>query len=199
MPEWLLPPNLITYARLVLAPMAAMAIAGGRHRDAFLLVAVAGFSDGLDGFLARQFGWRSRLGSYLDPVADKLLLVLVFLALAWADRLSWWVVGLFLLRDIWILGMVGYAWRVTLIRDFPPRVLGKVTTVSQIVLAVTMLVVNAFPEWAPLWMKPTAMGLACLFTAISGWDYTVVAWRRYRAWKAGLAGGARIDAIRDRV
>lgn len=182
-PTWLLPPNVITYARLLLAPMAAMAIVDLRHQPALWLVVVAGFSDGLDGFLARHFRWRTRLGSYLDPLADKLLLVLVFLALAVSGALPWVVLVLFGVRDVWILAMVAYAWRATPIREFPPRMIGKMTTVSQIALALTLLVGNAYPSWVPYWALPLALIVASVLTAVSGVDYTVVALRRYRAWR----------------
>lgn len=190
LPEWLLPPNLITYARLVLAPLAAWAILAGRHQEALLLVVIAGASDGLDGFLARHFSWRSRLGSYLDPLADKLLLVLVFAALTLAGSMHWLVLALFAARDLWILSMVAYAWVVTPIRDYPPRPLGKVTTVSQIILAVTLLVNNAFPGQIPPWFPPSALAFACVCTLFSSLDYTIVAWRRYRAWTRSAIPGA---------
>ncbi|MCW5964342.1 MAG: CDP-alcohol phosphatidyltransferase family protein [Bryobacterales bacterium] len=163
--------------------MAALAVVEGRHVEALWLVMLAGFSDGLDGFLARHFRWRTRLGSYLDPLADKLLLVLVFLALAVSGTLPWIVVVLFGVRDVWILAMVAYAWRTTPIREFPPQMIGKVTTVSQIILALTLLVGNAYPLLVPGWAVPLALISASALTAVSGVDYTVVALRRYRAWR----------------
>lgn len=182
MPSWLLPPNLITYLRLVLAPMAANAITDGRHQQALLLVLVAGASDAIDGFLARQFRWQTRIGAYLDPIADKLLLVLVFLALSFQGSIPWWAVASFLLRDLWILAMVAFAWRRTSIRDFPPRLPGKATTLAQIVLALMLLVANAFPGLIPPAWTLAALGIACILTLASGVDYTVSALRRYREW-----------------
>ncbi len=186
MPEWLLPPNVITYVRLVLAPMGAYAIIHGHHIEGLWLVLAAGVSDGLDGFLARQFRWRSRLGSYLDPLADKLLLVLVFFALAIAGFLHWAVLVLFGIRDLWILGMVAFAWRRTTVRDFPPRIPGKLTTVFQIALALLMLVENAYPQLAPPGLSRLALILACGASVVSGVDYTLVAWKRYRTYLSSI-------------
>jgi cardiolipin synthase len=190
MPEWLLPPNVITYVRLLLAPLGALAIADGRPVEGLWLVLVAGISDGLDGFLARQFRWRSRLGSYLDPLADKLLLVLVFFALAIAGSLHWSVLVLFGIRDVWILGMVAFAWARTTVRDFPPRLPGKLTTVFQIALALFLLVENAYPHLSPPGLATLALVLACAASVVSGVDYTVIAWKRYRAYKNSQPGTA---------
>jgi len=183
MPSWLLPPNLITYLRLALAPLAANAIVDGRHQQALILVFAAGISDAIDGFLARHFRWQTRIGAYLDPIADKLLLVLVFVALAVYRSLPWWSVGLFLLRDIWILAMVFYAWKITSIRDFPPRRPGKVTTFVQILLALMLLVANAFPGLAPPIVVTITLYTACTLTVWSGVDYTISALIRYRDWR----------------
>jgi len=182
MPSWLLPPNLITYVRLVLAPMAANAIVEGRHQQALALVLAAGISDAIDGFLARHFHWKTRIGAYLDPLADKLLLVLVFVSLGIHGSIPWWLIVLFLLRDVWILAMVSYAWQATPIRDFPPRILGKLTTVSQIALALVMLVANAYPSLVPTGIPTVAVLAAAALTVASGVDYTASALRRYREW-----------------
>ena len=183
MPSWLLPPNLITYVRLVLAPMAALAIVDGRHQQALLLVLVAGASEGLDGFLARQFHWRTRLGSYIDPLADKLLLLLTFIALTVHGTLPVWLLIFFLLRDLWILGMVAFAWYRTPIRTFPPRLLGKATTLAQILMALAFLVSNAYPGQVPANLTLALFALTVALTAVSAVDYTMVALRRYRAWR----------------
>lgn len=187
MPSWLLPPNLITYLRLVLAPLAANAIVDGRHQLALLLVFAAGISDAIDGFLARHFRWQTRIGAYLDPIADKLLLVLVFIALSIHGSLPWWTLGLFLLRDLWILAMVFYAWSTTPIRDFPPRLPGKATTLVQILLALMLLVSNAFPGLAPPSLTTLTLYTACLLTLWSGADYTTSALHRYRNWRRTTA------------
>jgi cardiolipin synthase (CMP-forming) len=183
MPAWLLPPNLITYLRLVLAPMAAMAVVENRHQDALMLVFIAGVSDGLDGFLARQFNWHTRIGRYLDPLADKLLLVLAFVALTVQGSMALSLLVFFLLRDVWILSMVAFAWVRTTVRDFPPRLLGKATTLAQILLALTYLVRNAYPRTIPAWWPDVILLLTIGLTALSLLDYTINAWQRYRLWR----------------
>jgi cardiolipin synthase len=104
-----------------------------------LLCAVAGISDGLDGFLARRFDWKTRLGAYLDPIADKLLLTAVFLSLGRLGVVPGWLVWLVVGRDVFILSMVASAFAFTRFRDFPPSVAGKLTTAIQILTALSVL------------------------------------------------------------
>lgn len=180
-PDWLLPPNLITYVRIALTPLAAMAIFRNHGVAAFLLVAVAALSDGLDGFLARHFSWRSKLGAYLDPLADKLLILTLYVAFAGVGLAPVWLVSLIFLRDLWILSMVSYAWFATPIRDFPPRWAGKVSTVAQLALATALLLEAAFPGEIPDSIQGILVLATTFLTCASGVDYTVVAMRRYAA------------------
>lgn len=182
-PDWLLPPNLITYARMALTPLVGYAILTQHGIAALLLVAVAGFSDGLDGFLARHFGWRSKLGAYLDPLADKLLLLTLYVAFAGVGLVPIWLVSLIFLRDLWILSMVGYAWFATTIRDFPPRWTGKASTVAQLSLAGVLLFEAAFPGRLPTAIADILVLAVTFLACASGVDYTVVALRRYAAWR----------------
>jgi cardiolipin synthase len=183
-PDWLLPPNLITYARLALTPLVGYAILTQHGIAALLLVAVAGFSDGLDGFLARHFGWRSKLGAYLDPLADKLLLLTLYVAFAGVGLVPIWLVSLIFLRDLWILSMVGYAWFATTIRDFPPRWTGKASTVAQLSLAGVLLFEAAFPGKLSIAIADTLVLAVTFLACASGVDYTVLALRRYAAWRS---------------
>lgn len=185
-PDWLLPPNLITYARMVLTPLAACAILRNHGVIALLLVSVAAMSDGLDGFLARHFGWRTKLGAYLDPLADKLLILTLYVAFGGVDLAPVWLVSLIFLRDLWILSMVSYAWFATPIRDFPPRWAGKASTVAQLALAATLLLEAAFPGATPDSLAGVLVLAVTFLTCASGVDYTVVALRRYAAWRAEL-------------
>lgn len=180
---WLLPPNLITYARLGMTPFVAAAILAGQGQLAFFLVLVAGLSDGLDGFLARRFGWQSTVGAYLDPIADKLLIVTLYIAFAWVERLPVWLVSLVFLRDLWILTMVGYAWFATRIRDYPPRWAGKASTAAQLALAGAVLWHGAFPWLLPQIIVDLLVLAVTILAAISGVDYTLVAIRRFSAWR----------------
>src|SRR5262245_63949959 len=103
MPRWLNLPNLFTLARLVLAPLVVRAILAGNHFFALELFAVAAVTDILDGAAARRFGSVSRAGAYLDPIADKVLMSGVFLALAIGRIVPRWLVVLIFGRDILIL------------------------------------------------------------------------------------------------
>ena len=96
-------PNLICVLRIALVWPIISALVDGRFLVALVLVAIAGASDGLDGYLAKRFNWRSRLGGLLDPLADKLLLVSTFVTLAWLGLTPAWLAALVILRDIVIV------------------------------------------------------------------------------------------------
>ena len=109
-------PNAITGLRLAMAPVLLWLLWAGFYRDALWVALVAGASDAVDGLLAKRFGWQSRLGSLLDPIADKLLLGAAMAGLWLAQALPAWLVGLVLARDLVIVaGAVGFvarrAWR----------------------------------------------------------------------------------------
>src|SRR6516164_3748097 len=97
-------PNLISLGRLLLVPLTIWLILGGRYGVAFWVFVVAGVSDALDGFIAKRFDRRTRLGALLDPVADKALLVSVYLTLCVAGELWTWLVILVVFRDVMIVG-----------------------------------------------------------------------------------------------
>ena len=85
-------PNAITLLRALLAAPIALAIIDDAHGRALVLAMIAGSSDALDGFLAKRFGWRSALGAWLDPAADKLLLITCFTTLVWVDAMPGWLI-----------------------------------------------------------------------------------------------------------
>src|SRR6476646_8577465 len=97
-------PNLISLGRLLLVPLAISLILDGRYRAAFWVLVIAGVSDALDGFIAKRFNRRTRLGALLDPVADKVLLVSVYVTLGIAGQLWAWLVVLVVFRDVRIVG-----------------------------------------------------------------------------------------------
>ena len=103
-------PNLITLARILLVPVVVWAIASGQMLIAFLLFVAAGVSDAVDGFLAKRFGMTSELGAYLDPLADKVLIVSIYVALGITGALPRWLVILVVSRDILIVGGVMLSW-----------------------------------------------------------------------------------------
>jgi len=136
-------PNLLTLTRLLLAPFVFFAILEGRHTSALILFACAALTDGVDGVLARRLGQVTSTGAYLDPIADKFLLSGVYLSLAISGSMPWWLVLMIFGRDIFLLASSGFALLFTNFRQFQPSVWGKVSTLVQIVCAVTWMLQNA--------------------------------------------------------
>lgn len=132
-------PNLFSALRILLAPVAGYAILQGRFHLALLLLGCAGVSDALDGYLARRLSAFSRVGAYLDPISDKLLLVTVYLTQGLVRIMPAWLVALVFGRDILILGMVAWGLVFTRIRRFPPSIWGKLSTLVQIAAAILVL------------------------------------------------------------
>ncbi len=132
-------PNLITIGRLVLVPLIVWLMITGQSPAAFVVFIVAGVSDGVDGFLARGFNLRSTLGSYLDPLADKALLVSIYISLAVLAEVPLWVVILVVSRDLFIIGAVVLSWMLDQPVEMRPLAISKVNTVVQIVLAGVVL------------------------------------------------------------
>jgi cardiolipin synthase len=127
-------PNLITLARILSVPIMVWAIASGEMLFAFVLFAVAGISDAVDGFLAKRFGMASELGAYLDPLADKTLLVSIYVTLGIEGNIARWLVILVVSRDVMIVGAVMLSWLVGKPIAVKPLLVSKVNTAAQIVL-----------------------------------------------------------------
>jgi cardiolipin synthase (CMP-forming) len=136
-------PNLLTVARLVLAPFIFAAIVTGRHDRALALFAVAALTDGLDGLIARRFAQITPLGAYLDPIADKVLLSGVFVSLAVSGSVPWWLVAVIFGRDVLLLLSSGIVLLFTAYRQFQPSVWGKASTFVQIACAGAWMAQNA--------------------------------------------------------
>lgn len=128
-------PNLISMGRLMAVPVAVWFILTDRLTAAFWLFVAAGISDGVDGYLARRFNLRTTIGGYLDPVADKALLVGVYVTLGAQGYLPEWLVILVVFRDLLIVG--GAIFYRLLVGPLPmqPLLISKVNTVAQIALA----------------------------------------------------------------
>jgi cardiolipin synthase (CMP-forming) len=137
-------PNLITLGRVILVPIVFWLLLNGQLQAAFLAFVVAGISDAVDGFLAKRFGWETELGAYLDPIADKLLIVCIFIALGVTGRLPSWVVIAVVTRDVLIVIGVVLSWLMNHPTPMKPIVVSKMNTVAQIVLAATVLADEAF-------------------------------------------------------
>ena len=128
-------PNFITIGRILLVPVTVWLIISGEFSLAFAAFVAAGISDGVDGFIARKFNQRSELGAYLDPIADKALLVSIYISLGLLKFLPAWLVLLVVTRDVLIVGAVVLAWVVNKPMVVAPSMASKVNTAGQIILA----------------------------------------------------------------
>lgn len=132
-------PNLITVGRLLLVPAIVWAIGDGHFGLAFVIFVIAGLGDGIDGFIARQYNLQSRLGTYLDPIADKALLVSIYLSLSLLGEIAGWLAVLVVSRDIFIIGGVILAWILDRPIEVKPLIISKVNTAGQIIFAAIVL------------------------------------------------------------
>ena len=159
-------PNLITLGRILLVPVVVWAIVSGEMLGAFLLFLLAGISDAVDGFLAKRFQMKSELGAYLDPLADKALIVSIYISLGIAKALPIFLVILVVSRDIMIVS----AFMLTLLIGKPmavrPLMVSKANTAAQILLAVVVLAENAFNFDASL-ATQLLMALVAVLTLLS--------------------------------
>jgi cardiolipin synthase (CMP-forming) len=137
-------PNLVTLGRILLVPVVVWAIGSGQMQVAFLVFLIAGVSDAVDGFLAKRLGMTSDLGAHLDPLADKALIVSIYIALGITEAIPRWLVILVVSRDILIVGGVMLAWFVGKPMRVKPLLVSKLNTVAQIMLACLVLGSLAF-------------------------------------------------------
>jgi cardiolipin synthase (CMP-forming) len=166
--RWL--PNLLTWARIVLTPVVIYTVVWRECAFALPVTLVAGFTDTADGYFARRFGAETRLGAWLDPIADKFLLVSLYVSFGLAKLVPVWLVWLVVGRDVLILAVAGVAILTTPVRDFPPTVWGKLSTVIQICASVLLVAsCSALPSAAAL--VDAAVWLVAAGTAWSGIHY----------------------------
>ena len=170
---WTLP-NFITLLRLAVLPFFLYSISAGRFDVALTLFVAAGISDGIDGYLARRFDMKSALGAYLDPIADKLLLMSSYLFLAIpsfpaAVKVPVWLAFLVISRDLLLLTVALLLILTSSTRRCPPTGLGQVTAVTQIVTVLFVLCANLW-SW-PRSVVLIAFGAAAPTTLLSGFDY----------------------------
>ena len=128
-------PNTLTLARIVLVPLVVWLIVTHEMLAAFVVFLLAGVSDAADGFLAKRFDWRTELGAHLDPIADKLLLVSIYVTLGFSSHLPAWLVIAVVSRDILIIGAFLLSWVLSRPVPIHPLLVSKANTFAQIVLA----------------------------------------------------------------
>jgi cardiolipin synthase len=172
-------PNVITVLRLFLVPVIVWMIVADQLLAAFVVFLFAGLTDAVDGFLARRFNWQTELGAYLDPVADKALLVSVYATLGFFGHLPAWLVILVISRDLLIIGAVMLSWLLGRAVEVRPLRVSKVNTAMQIVLAVVVLGEGGLaPGWPQI--VEVLIWTAGFTTALSAAIY-LVDWMRRMA------------------
>jgi len=170
-------PNMLTLARICLAPFLVVAILDARPRLALWLFLAAGLTDALDGALARLLRQRSVLGQYLDPVADKLLLSTLFLVLTHKTLIPTTVTVLVFGRDLGILVVAAILYAAEGRRDFRPSIYGKANTAIQVLAVSAVLLAQVFaPAWV-LYSRSVLLNATVALTILSGLHY---AWQARR-------------------
>ncbi len=159
-------PNLLSLARLLMAPYLFLIFWRREYKIALVVIVIAGITDGLDGLIARRFGASSRLGAYLDPIADKVMLSGTFLTLALNGAIETWLAVLVLGRDAGILLFAGAMILFTKsVRTFPPSIWGKASTAVQILFVVALA-----SHLAGFVGQPIVTALKWLAAALTAWS-----------------------------
>jgi cardiolipin synthase len=174
-------PNLLTLSRLFIIPFLVIAILDSRYRLAFGLFVLAGFSDAFDGLLARMLSQHTRLGQYLDPIADKLLLSTLFLVLTHMSLVPRYVTVLVFSRDFGILLISTLLFATGTLKDFRPSLLGKLNTVVQIFGLTVVLIAQI---WHSVDLGPLRLGLLraiAILAPVSAAQYAWIVFRRVSA------------------
>ncbi|MGA8273008.1 MAG: CDP-alcohol phosphatidyltransferase family protein [Candidatus Sulfotelmatobacter sp.] len=186
-------PNQLTLLRMVFVPFVVIELVEGRYFRALMLFVIAGFSDGLDGLLARKLHQQTLLGQYLDPIADKLLLSTMFLVLSILHKIPWKFTVLVFSRDISILAASAVLFAIAGLRDFRPSIFGKANTFSQIAAVFFVLLSSIWPErW--IWITRIVFLRATFsFTIISALHYVFLVQHRLRVQTPALASHSSAD------
>ncbi|SDS90604.1 CDP-alcohol phosphatidyltransferase family protein [Microterricola viridarii] len=162
-------PNLLSFSRLLLVPVFLAFLVQGQDAAALIVLVISSVSDFLDGYIARRFNQMSRLGQLLDPAADRLYIFAAIIGLAWRDLVPWWIVGLIVGRDVFllVLGVIlanyGYG-------PLPVHQLGKVATFALFL-------------GLPLIMLGLAVPAIAVFSQPIAWAITL--WGAFLYWWAG--------------
>jgi cardiolipin synthase (CMP-forming) len=170
-------PNLITLGRILLVPIIVWAIASSEMEVAFAIFIIAGVSDAVDGFLAKRFRLTSDLGAMLDPLADKALLVSIYIALGIWGAIPRWIVILVVSRDIMIVSAVIVSWLFARPVEMKPLMVSKLNTVAQVAFAAVVLASLTF-GFNPIPYDRILMGLVTVFT-LSSVSLYLVEWVRH--------------------
>jgi cardiolipin synthase (CMP-forming) len=173
-------PNQLTLLRMAFVPFTVIELVDGHYFWALVLFVVAGFSDGLDGLLARKLHQQTLLGQYLDPIADKLLLSTMFPVLSILHKIPWKFTVVVFSRDASILAASSVLFAISGLRDFRPSIFGKANTFSQIAAIFFVMLFAVRPaRW--IWISRTVFLRATFaFTIISALHYLILVQQRLR-------------------
>ena len=171
-------PNLLTFVRMGLIPVFATLLVYGKETAALIVFAIAGISDGIDGFIARRMKQQSELGIIIDPIADKLLMTTAFVMLTIPGLLApgrhlpvpFWVTAAVIGRDILIITVAMSIIMMTGFRGFRPSWLGKASTFVQVAAVILILLAAVFPQFNGIYL-PTTYTIVTLFAVFSGIHY----------------------------
>jgi len=163
-------PNLLTLFRLILVPFVAWRLAVNDVYWAFWLFALAAFTDLLDGYLARRFNQRSVLGAWLDPIADKAMLLTTLSMLIWLELLPIWLLAVVVVRDLVVVGGAAAYRRLTGGLDVQPTLSGKAATAMEFVL-ISLVLADIGLEWGADWIILPLAALTAFVVALSGLRY----------------------------
>lgn len=176
-------PNLITLGRVIFIPLIFWLLVSGQTRGAFLLFVLAGVTDAVDGWLAKRWNMQTELGAYLDPMADKLLIVSIYVALGVAGELPSWLVIAVVSRDILIVLGVLLCWIIERPVQIQPHMISKANTASQLLLAALVLADEGFDLYFD-GLRLVLVWITAILTVSSLAVYV-------RAWVMHIAGGDR--------
>ncbi|MDE2579643.1 MAG: CDP-alcohol phosphatidyltransferase family protein [Hyphomicrobiales bacterium] len=170
-------PNIITLGRLILVPVVISSMVNGDWPMAFAAFVIAGVSDAVDGWIAKTFDLRSELGAVLDPIADKALLISIFITLAVEGFIPATLAILTVSRDVMIVGGVIIAWLMDRPVEINPIFISKVNTAAQIAFAAAVLAAKAFNWPMTGWLTPAVLVVGAL-TLASAAAY-LASWMRH--------------------
>jgi len=183
-------PNLITLIRLLLSVPIAWFLFRGDYWPALVLLAVAGLSDAADGYLARRYRWVSEVGAWLDPAADKILMLAIYLAVTLSGVLPLWLLFLVVGRDLWLsAGWLAYRRWIGPLR-VQPVFISKINTVLQILLVLGAILKVGILGLEPSWVLQGLVVIVALTTITSGLVYTVIhGWQTWLHFTADASSG----------
>jgi cardiolipin synthase (CMP-forming) len=179
---WLTIPNLFTMVRILMTPFILFELTHGEFLVGGWLFGAAAVTDLLDGAVARKFGGESRIGLYLDPIADKILLSGIYIGLAAGGAIRPWVVAVIFGRDFWILLLSAIALQFTRFRKLEPSVWGKASTFLQIMTAVATMAARGYHDAVLERIAEVLVWGVAALAVISAADYSLrgVFWLRER-------------------